>query len=253
MVVVIGVYGLTRTRTAVADLWPKLQLTEAGLEILHGEFSPFTWHRPDGPVKVALQVGHLRSNELPEEQQRLRTSTGTSGGGKAEWQTNLAIAEATKAQLEKEGYVVEMLPATIPENYWADIFIAIHADGSTNTNASGYKSSPPYRDKTGKAAELSKVIDDEYGKATGLPYDPQISRNMRGYYAFSWWRFDHAVHPMTTAVIVETGFLTNANDRKVILNPEKPALAIIRAIKRFAQAQPYFAEAMLQKRIENPA
>jgi len=44
---------------------------------------------------------------------------------------------------------------------------------------------------------------------------------MKGYYAFSHWRFEHAVHPMTTSLILETGFLTSPADRElIVLRPE---------------------------------
>jgi len=37
-------------------------------------------------------------------------------------------------------------------------------------------------------------IKDAYGAATGLDYDAtRISRNMTGYFAFNWSRFQHAV------------------------------------------------------------
>lgn len=181
------------------------------------------WKRPDGPPRVGLQVGHWQSEALPEELQRLRTSTGASGGGKAEWEVNKAIAEETKIILEAKGVVVDILPATVPPDYIADAFIAIHADGSTDTAASGYKASGPWRDFTNKADALVQYIEAAYAKETGLEYDPNITRNMRGYYAFAWWRYEHSVHPMTPSIILETGFLTNPQDRTIIVN--KPELS----------------------------
>jgi N-acetylmuramoyl-L-alanine amidase len=44
---------------------------------------------------------------------------------------------------------------------------------------------------------------------------------MRGYYAFNWRRYDHSLHPMTVAMIIETGFLTNVSDRRLIVNNHK--------------------------------
>ncbi len=41
---------------------------------------------------------------------------------------------------------------------------------------------------------------------------------MKGYYAFSRQRFRHAVSPFTPAVIIETGFLTDAADRSVLVD-----------------------------------
>jgi hypothetical protein len=189
------------------------------------------WKRPEGEAKVALQVGHWKNNELPEELAKLRGNTGSSGGGKSEGEVNLRIAEETKKLLEAKGIKVELLPATVPENYWADVFVSVHADGSLDSNTSGFKVAGPWRDRTGKTGQLVAEIEKEYQTTTNLEKDPNISRNMRGYYAFSSWRYDHAVHPMTTAVIVETGFLTSPSDREVIVNsPEKSASGISKAI-----------------------
>jgi hypothetical protein len=176
------------------------------------------WKRPEGPPKIGLQVGHLNSSEAPDELARLRANTGTSGGGKWEYEINNEIAQKTAKLLETRGIVVDILPATVPVDYWADAFIAIHADGNLDRTVSGYKVAPPWRDWTGKADELSSLIEKSYGFSTGLPVDPNISRNMRGYYAFSWWRYEHAIHEMTPGVIVETGFLTNASDQKIIIH-----------------------------------
>src|SRR5688572_29749836 len=105
------------------------------------------WKRPDGPAKVTLQVGHWKNKELPDEFEKLRrTGGGTSGGGKAEWEVNLEIAELTAELLRPEGIIVEILPATVPASYWADVFISIHADGNENSTVSGYKIAAPRRD-----------------------------------------------------------------------------------------------------------
>lgn len=172
-----------------------------------------TWERPSGPWRVALQAGHWKADEAPEEQKSLRANTGASGGGKAEWEVNLAIARKVEAALEKEGIAAEILPTTVPPNYWADVFVAIHADGNTNSSVSGYKVAAPRRDYSGKAGAFAQLLDEAYGDATGLTRDPNVTRQMRGYYAFNWRRYDHSLHPMTVAAIVETGFLTSPHDR----------------------------------------
>lgn len=202
------------------------------------ELDPYAWmrdwKRPDGPARVGLQVGHWKNNELPEELSKLIGNTGSSGGGKSEAEVNLAIADAARDVLMEEGIAVDIIPATVPVNYWADVFVAIHADGSTDRSVSGFKVAAPWRDFTKRAENLVSHLENEYGKETDLVKDPNISRNMRGYYAFSWWRYDHAIHPMTTAAIIETGFLTNANDRKLIVNnPKRVGRAIAQGILGF--------------------
>jgi hypothetical protein len=176
------------------------------------------WKRPEGPAKVALQVGHWKSGEVPDELHRLRGNTGASGGGKSEWEVNMSIVSATAEILKDKGIVVEILPATVPPEYWADVFVSVHADGNLDLGKSGFKAASPRRDMTGKSGSLLNFVEDEYSKATGLPEDPNVTRNMRGYYAFGWWRYEHAVHPMTTSIILETGFLTSPSDRKVIVD-----------------------------------
>ena len=236
-------------------------------EDIEGRFPNLSeWERPDGPPRVGLQVGHWKNKELPDELQRLRErGGGTSGGGKAEWEVNLAIAEKTASLLRAQGIIVDILPATIPVAYWADAFVAIHADGSENPNTSGFKVASAYGCFFGfysrrqpqqegqesffrqwasrlhgscpqgnEANQLVELLEVEYKRATDLDLDSNISHNMRGYYAFNWRRYEHAVHPMTTAVILETGFLTSPHDRAILIsNPDKAAEGIANAITQF--------------------
>lgn len=209
---------------------------EVSTEQYAGRFGDLSkWVRPEGPLRVGLQAGHWKNNELPDELHRLRESGGgASNGSTAEWEVNLAIAEETKKFLEKEGEVVDILPATIPPAYYADAIVSIHTDGSTSSSTSGFKVAAPRRDMSGKADELVKIIEEVYKKQTNLEIDPNISRNMTGYYAFSWRRYEHSTHPMAPAVILETGFLTNpAEARMLINNPELPASAIAEALITF--------------------
>ncbi len=193
-----------------------------------------TWTRPEGPARVGLQVGHWKNNELPEELERLRGNTGASAAGKSEWEVNYAIAEETKNILAEKNIIVDILPSTVPPRYWADVFVAIHADGSTDRSASGFKIAAPRRDFSGNAIDLVEFITETYGAETKLLFDDNISRNMTGYYAFAWWRYEHAVHPKTASVILETGFLTNANDRKIIVNrPEVSAKGLANGIIKY--------------------
>lgn len=196
------------------------------------------WRRPSGPVRVALQAGHWRAHEAPDEQAGLRDN-GTRGGGKAEWEVNLEIARRAAAILEDSGYVVEVLPTRIPPGYWADLFVSIHADGHSSPRISGYRAAPPRRDATGRAAEFAALLDRAYGEETGLPYYGTVTRRMRGYYAFNYRRYEHALHPMTVGAILETGFLTSPRDRAVLVqDPERAARGITRAVTQFLSPVP---------------
>lgn len=196
------------------------------------------WKRPEGPAKVALQVGHWKNDEVPEELHRLKGNTGATGGGKSEWEVNYAIAKETAELLKAKGITVELLQATIPPHYWADVFVAIHADGSEDSSKSGYKVATSRRDTTGNASLLVSSIETAYEVATGLEKDPNITRNMRGYYAFSWWRYNHAVHPMTVSAILETGFLTSPSDQQLLIyEPEVSAQGLANGIITYLTSQ----------------
>jgi N-acetylmuramoyl-L-alanine amidase len=151
-----------------------------------------------------------------------------------ELQVNLDITQRVARILEERGYVVDVIPATVPVRYEADAFVAIHADGSASSRARGFKLATPWR--TSRASQhLLEAMQAEYAKATGLPYDSGgITFNMRGYYAFSWRRHDHAAAKTTPAVILEMGFLTNASDRSMMTKRQDMiALAIADGITRY--------------------
>ena len=200
--------------------------------------TPEEWHAPDGPVRIALQVGHWRTDEAPRELSGLRRN-GASWNGLAEWEVNLEIARHAGAMLEELGYVVDILPAVVPPDYRAHLFVAIHADASNDPSATGYRVAAPSRDATGRAADFVNVLNRTYGEATGIRRLPTVTRRMRNYYAFNFRRYEHALHPMTIAVIIETGFLTNAGDREVIVaQPERVARGIVEGIAAFPITPP---------------
>src|SRR5690606_28953636 len=109
-----------------------------------------------------------------------------------------------------------------------------HADGNTNTSLSGFRAAAPRRDQTGRAAEFVKLLEASYGEATGLRHYPTVTRRTTGYYAFNYRRYEHALHPMTTGVILETGFLTSPSDRRIIVDgQDRAARGIASAISAY--------------------
>ncbi|MDZ7778733.1 MAG: hypothetical protein U5R14_02200 [Gemmatimonadota bacterium] len=95
------------------------------------------------------------------------------------------------------------------------------------------------RDATGRADRMAALLDESYGSLTGLRRLPTTTRRMRNYYAFNFRRYEHALHPMTIAVILETGFLTSPRDREVILDdPDRAARGIVHAVTRFSETPP---------------
>jgi len=198
------------------------------------------WQRPDGPLRVGLQVGHLDNQDMPEELEGLENNgSGAVSGPYNERDTVEVITELVAEDLRANNILVDVLPATVPPGYVADVFVSIHADGNNNTSVRGYKIAGPRRDYSGRSEALVAALYSSYGEATNLPIDPSISRRMTAYYAFNWPRYEHAIHPFTPAVIVETGFLTNAADRSIIVSePERAAAGIAEGIKNYLSAIP---------------
>ena len=185
------------------------------------------------PLRVGIQVGHWRTEELPDELARFRTSTGAFAAGTSELEVNLLVAERLAILLRDQGIVVDLLPATVPISYQADAFLTIHADGSTSANARGFKMATPWRTSKASGA-LMDALMSEYAAGTEFPQDSAITVNMRGYYAFNWRRHQHAIAKTTPAVIVEMGYLTNPTDRAWMQEqPDRIAQSIAAGVLRY--------------------
>ena len=170
---------------------------------------------------------------------RITFQTGTSWAGVDEVEVNFDIAQRVKAQLVARGYVVDIIPTTVPPGYLADVFLALHMDGDETQQKSGFKIAHgsrrgPYEDK------LVSLLREEYAKQTGLDWDAEgISRNMTDYYRFNWGRYQHAAAAHTPAAILEMGFLSNGHDRALMLDHgDGVALAIVNGIQRFLDEVP---------------
>ncbi len=206
-----GVSRAAGKRSTVRDVVAALVLVS-----LAAALGLWALSRPDdGPIRVGLQAGHWRSSELPEELAVLRTSTGASAGGIDEVDVNVDVARRIAARLRDRGIVVDVLPATVPPGYEADAFIALHADGSGNEEARGYKLAAPRR-ASPESNRLLAAIGAEYGRRTGLPRNTAITAAMLDYYAFNSDGLEHAIDDDTPAVIVEMGFVTKARDRATL-------------------------------------
>lgn len=189
--------------------------------------------------QVALQVGHWKIEEAPWELRALDPERQAEGGGKMEWEVNLAIAQEIAKLLEAEGVGVTILPAILPSIYKADVFVSIHADQNPNLpNASGFKVAASAFDQSGKAKRLAQLLAEEYRKTTWLEREAYIPKSMPYYYAFNSKEFLYPVHPTTPAVIIETGYLPNPRDRAIIVtNPQMAAQGIAQGILKFLAEQ----------------
>jgi N-acetylmuramoyl-L-alanine amidase len=194
---------------------------------------------PTGPRRVAIQAGHWKSDEAPDELRRLIPQTGAAWEGITEVEIDLDIAQRVVVILNAKGIAVDILPTTIPVGYVADAFVALHADSDGVGENSGFKMAHgarrgPYEDA------LLNDIKDRFGAATGLDYDARhVSRNMSGYFAFSWSRFQHAVAAHTPAVILEMGYVSNDDDRALMVDkPDLLATAIADGVLKFLNETP---------------
>jgi hypothetical protein len=96
-------------------------------------------------------------------------------------------------------------------------------------------------------------MEAAYGEATRLPQDPTLTYRMTGYYAFNWWRYEHAVHPLTPSVILETGFLTNAADREILVGaPEIAAEGLASGVLAFLASEPELSRGRMPRMIDTP-
>ena len=189
--------------------------------------------------RVGLQAGHWRSSEFPDELKSLRGNTGAAAGGVTEVQVNLDVTQRAAGNLRGMGVAVDVLPATVPINYRADAFVAIHADGSASSRSTGFKISTHWREWEPGTA-LVAALRSDYGAASGLVWDgARITSGMRGYYAFSSGRYDHAISNNTPGVILEMGYLTNPNDRRLMTaGVDRLARAVANGVMRFLRSKP---------------
>ena len=176
-----------------------------------------------GPPTVGVQIGHLEASAHPEELASLRTSTGGYGGGHFEVDVNREVADALAALLRAEGISVDLLPATVPPGYRADLVLSIHADSSAGRHRRGYKSAVFRPQRNRWDARLKEQVDAAYLSGSRLPDDDEnVTGDMLEYYAFNP-HYRHSVARRTPAVIVELGYLSHPLDRELLERPERVA------------------------------
>lgn len=210
----------------------------AAADMPHEEQEPgpltLAWMRVRGPPTVALQVGHLHASRHPDELAKLRTSTGAHVDGVDEVDVNLAVAHATAARLEAQGIRVEVLPATVPPRYRADLLLALHADASLDPTRRGYKSSHARVPRNALEPRLDAAIDAAYFEGSSLPDDhANVSGAMLDYYAFASRHYVNSAHRATPALIVEMGYLSHPDDRRWLLGVDGPAEALAEGVRRY--------------------
>jgi|GEM_PF-526772 len=242
-------YG-ERGRISVSDLKPENLAQLNGVPIIP-YLSPPQQKQPvitqrranygdSGRPRVGLQVGHLEINKLPEEWAALRGQTGGSGGGYTEVQINYDIARRVAALLISRGVTVDLIPATVPPSYTADVFVAIHCDAVSGGGPSGFKLARSEETALPRTDDsLVATLYSQYEQATGLPRDGNITSNMTGYYSFNGPYRNYAISKITPGAIIELGYLTNATDRNFLVNrPDDSARGVANGIIIFLNQRP---------------
>jgi len=215
--------------------------------------TPATWADAPRPPKVALQIGHEDVANHPPELRGLRWNTGGYADGVQEIDVNRQVVGRLERRLLALGIEVDILPATPPVGYRADLFISVHADSVRDPNRRGYKSA--HFDPPRNALEpiLREHLDEAYLRASRLADDSiNVSPTMREFYAFNHRKYRHSVHPDTPAVIVEMGYISNLKDRAYLAKASEPADALLQGIVSYLREQGKLPEPPDRTPIELP-
>lgn len=186
-------------------------------------------------IVVCIDPGHQSSSDLTHEpigpgasETKERVRGGATGVGTRipEYEVALQIAFNLKKRLEAEGVSVVMTRITndvnvsnaeraqIANDAQADLFVRIHADGSTDSSVAGISTLYPASNNwTASIAADSKraagLIQDATVLSTGAGSRGTVARgDISG---FNWSR--------VPAVLVECGFLSNPVEDKLLASP----------------------------------
>ncbi|GIW65966.1 MAG: hypothetical protein KatS3mg094_485 [Candidatus Parcubacteria bacterium] len=189
-------------------------------------------------TEIAIQIGHfIEENQLPFELRKV-SKVGAIVNEIKEVDINKNIAYRIKEILQQYGYEkITILPAIIPQDYYASVFISLHSN-KADKFTSGFMVSTPFKDYSGLAKKLKSILIKEYSSSTGLQFIDKVTTNMTHYYAFNWSRFKRTIHPKTPAVIIEMGNINNQNDLNLLINnQDKIAQGIANGIKIFLETK----------------
>ena len=194
-----------------------------------------------GPPRVGVQVGHDGVQAHPDELGHLRGNTGGFALGRSELSVNRAVAAALKGQLEAHGVTVDLLRATPPAGYYADLVLSLHTDSlgpEVAGDRRGYKSAHFGPPRSPLEPRLKRLVDANYLRTTGLPDDTANTTDaMSEYYAFNFRRYRASVHPATPALIVELGYLSSPADAALLGRPRRVAEGLSGGVVAFLQSR----------------
>lgn len=184
-------------------------------------------------------------------------------GGGRETDVNLGVSLKLREQLEAMGAEVRMtrttdsnvafpgapqrkeLEARVAQaNAWpAQLYVSVHSNSATNPNAFGTETYHS-RNASQTSKELAKNVHEEMVAATGFR-----DRGVResGFYVIT--------HTTMPAILVETGFISNAVEETHMTNPEvqqKMAVAIANGVGKTIGSNPATEKASLERILQPP-
>lgn len=193
------------------------------------EIAEVSQEQLDNGYIICIDAGHQQKGNFEKEpigpgasETKAKVAGGTSGvaSGLKEYELTLAVALKLQQELESRGYTVIMVRTTndvnianseraqIANDANADVFVRIHANGSTNPSVSGAMTicqtpSNPYNGRLyNKSKELSTKVLDALVAATGCKKEHiWETDSMSG---INWCQV-----PVT---IVEMGYMTNPTE-----------------------------------------
>lgn len=181
---------------------------------------------------VVIDPGHQSRSDSKLEpigpgasETKPRVTGGTQGvaTGIPEYEVVLQISEQLKAELESRGVTVVMTRtkndvnlsnserAQIANEADADLFIRVHADGSTDSNVSGISTLYPGKNQwtgpiVGDSTRAARAVQDGMIAATGASSKGTVARDDIA--GFNWSK--------VPAVLVECGFMSNPVEDRLL-------------------------------------
>lgn len=194
-----------------------------------------------GPPRVGVQIGHDGVEAHPVELGHLRGNTGGFALGRSELSVNRAVAAALRQRLSAHGVAVDLLRATPPAGYHADLVLSLHTDSLEPEVAAGrrgYKSAHFTPPRSPLEPRLKRLVDASYLRATRLPDDTANTTSaMLEYYAFNFRRYRATVHPATPALLVELGYLSSPADAALLARPGRVAEGLSGGVVEFLRSR----------------